>query len=512
MMKISHRIKLILIFMGIMLTVTSCASQGVTSYDIDITMEGGSGKACIISPVTITETAGEITAKLVWSSPNYDYMIVDGVKYDNETPGENSTFTIPVNSLDEPLTVIGDTVAMSTPHEIEYVILWGDQRDSNATDADTGDHTGGGNGAAVNDVTENSDTSEKAANNDALSYEDLEQTGVMDLKYAERFSVTMYGEYKLIHIDEDQDFLLVPEGVPVPSDVPEDITVLQMPLDHSYMVSTSAMDLVSKAGALGSVSMASLEAEDWHVDEVRNAMENGDIVYAGKYKAPDYELIMGRNCDVAIENTMIYHEPAVQEKLEELGIPVMVEMSSYEEHPLGRLEWIRFYGTLFGTEETADPYFDDAIKKAQFIMEQPDTGLDVAFFHVTASGMINVRKPGDYVSKMIEMSGGHYIIKSDDEDNMLSTMNMQMEDFYGAAADADIIIYNSTIGGEISSLDELISRNKLFADFKAVKNGRVYCTSEDFFQKTTGMADFMNDLHNAFTDSSDEFVYLNRVE
>ena len=110
------------------------------------------------------------------------------------------------------------------------------------------------------------------------------------------------------------------------------------------------------------------------------------------------------------------------------------------------------------------------------------------------------------------MSGGHYVITGSDDDNMLSTMNMQMEDFYATAADADIIIYNSTIGGEIASLDELISKNKLFADFKAVKNGRVYCTSEDFFQKTTGMADFMNDLHNAFTGCSDEFVYLNRVE
>ncbi len=489
-----------------MLTVTSCASQGVTSYDVDITMEGGSGKAYIISPVTITESDGTITAKLVWSSPNYDYMIVDGVKYDNETPGESSTFTVPVKRLDEPLTVIGDTVAMSTPHEIEYVIYWGGQKNSDAENADVPDNPAGGKGNAGKNAPE------IAKNSDAPSYDGLEQTGVMDLKYAERFSVEMYGEYKLIHVDEDQDFLLVPDGVPVPADVPDDITVLQMPLDSSYIVSTSAMDLVSKAGALGSVSMSSLEADDWHVDEVRTTMERGDIVYAGKYKAPDYEMIMGQGCDLAVENTMIYHEPAVKEKLEELGIPVVVEMSSYEEHPLGRLEWIRFYGTLFGTEETADSYYDEEISKAQFVMEQPDTGLSVAFFHVTASGMINVRKPGDYISKMIEMSGGHYVITGKDDDNMLSTMNIQMEDFYAAAADADIIIYNSTIGGEIGSLDELISKNKLFAGFKAVKNGRVYCTSEDFFQKTTGMADFMNDLHNAFTGSSDEFVYLNRVE
>ena len=214
---------------------------------------------------------------------------------------------------------------------------------------------------------------------------------------------------------------------------------------------------------------------------------------------------------MAVENTMIYHEPAVREKLEELGIPVMVEMSSYEEHPLGRLEWIRLYGVLFGTEGTADEYFEEQMKKAQFIMEQPDTGLSVAFFHVTADGMINVRKPGDYVSKMIEMSGGRYIIKDKEDDDALSVMNVQMEDFYALARDADVIIYDGTIGGGIRSTDELVSRNALFGDFKAVRRGRVYCTTDDFFQKTTGMADFMNDLHNALTEEDDDFVYLKRV-
>lgn len=497
-MKISKKISRILFIIGIMLTVTSCGSQGVTSYDVDITMEGGSGKAYIESPVTVTESDGELTARLVWSSPNYDYMIVDGVKYDNETPGEASSFTVPVATLEEPLTVIGDTVAMSTPHEIEYVIYWGGRAPAAGQNEEvTASSAGTGTGYP--------------ADPDAVSFAELKQTGTMDLQYAERFSVTGYGDYKLIHIDEAQDYLLVPEGAPVPRDIPEGTGVLKMPLDATYMVSTSAMDLVSRAGALDSVRMSSLEKDEWHVDEIRSAMEDGDIIYAGKYRAPDYELIMGEGCDLAVENTMIFHEPAVKEKLEELGIPVIVEMSSYETHPLGRLEWIRFYGVLFGTEETADRYFEEAVSKAGYVMDQPDTGLDVAFFHVTAAGMINVRKPGDYISKMIEMSGGHYIIKDSEDDSMLSTMNIQMEDFYAAASDADVLIYNSTIGGEIHSLDELVEKNELFASFDAVRSGRVYCTSEDFFQKTTGMADFMNDLHNVLTGNEEDLVYLKAV-
>lgn len=95
-------------------------------YQAELTMEGGTGKAYIQSPVSISIKDGNAEATLVWSSVNYDYMIVNEVKYMNETPGTESTFTIPVNDLNEPLDVIGDTVAMSTPHEIEYTLYFSD--------------------------------------------------------------------------------------------------------------------------------------------------------------------------------------------------------------------------------------------------------------------------------------------------------------------------------------------------------------------------------------------------
>lgn len=93
-------------------------------YTIEHTFEGGSGKAQIQSPVTITVENQVMTAKLVWSSPNYDYMLVAGEKYLPVNTDGNSVFEIPVSNLDEPLDVIGDTVAMSTPHEIEYTITF----------------------------------------------------------------------------------------------------------------------------------------------------------------------------------------------------------------------------------------------------------------------------------------------------------------------------------------------------------------------------------------------------
>lgn len=83
-------------------------------------MEGGSGRASIDSPTNIHIENGNVTATIKWSSPFYDYMIVDGNKYELVNKEGNSMFEIPVDAFDTDITVIADTVAMSVPHEIEY--------------------------------------------------------------------------------------------------------------------------------------------------------------------------------------------------------------------------------------------------------------------------------------------------------------------------------------------------------------------------------------------------------
>ncbi|MCI7790195.1 MAG: iron transporter [Lachnospiraceae bacterium] len=94
------------------------------SYTIDLTFEGGSGKAQILSPATITVSGENVMVTLQWNSPNYDYMMVDGEKYLPINTEGDSVFELPVTAFDEPVAVIGDTVAMSKPHEIEYTITF----------------------------------------------------------------------------------------------------------------------------------------------------------------------------------------------------------------------------------------------------------------------------------------------------------------------------------------------------------------------------------------------------
>lgn len=123
-------------------------------------------------------------------------------------------------------------------------------------------------------------------------------------------------------------------------------------------------------------------------------------------------------------------------------------------------------------------------------------GKTVAFFYVTTSGAVNVRKSGDYIAKAIRMAGGEYVsFDESGEENALSTMTIQMESFYDTALDADVLIYNSTIDGEITSIDELLAKSPLFADFKAVQTGNVWCITKNFYQESLALGDMILDVH-----------------
>lgn len=336
----------------------------------------------------------------------------------------------------------------------------------------------------------------------------------MELTYAEEFSVDYYNDgYALATVADDGRYLIVPEGKEAPDDLAKDIIVLKQPLTNIYLVASAVMDMFVSIDALDSIRFSSQKEDGWYIEAAKQEMEAGNIIYAGKYSAPDYEQILSEGCGLAIENTMIYHTPEVKEKLEELGIPVLVERSSYETHPLGRLEWIKLYGLLFDALDEANAYFDSQVEQITPLLDQANTGKTVAFFSVNSSGAINVRKPGDYITQMITMAGGNYALADvvPEEENALSTMNMQMEDFYNAAQSADILIYNSAIEGEITSIDELLAKNSLFAQFDAVKKGNVYCTGKNFFQESTGMAEFVEDMHNVLGDADADLTYLKKL-
>lgn len=350
----------------------------------------------------------------------------------------------------------------------------------------------------------------------APDFGSMEAERSMELLYAEQFSVDYYeGGYALITIKEGGRFLVVPDGLPVPENLDADIAVIRKPLQNIYLVATSAMDLFCALDGTDAIGLSGTDASGWYVEKAREEMENGNILYAGKYSAPDYELILSKGCDLAIESTMIYHSPEVKEKLESFGIPVLVERSSYETHPLGRTEWLKLYAVLLGKEEQAEELFAEQAEKLEAVSSEENTGKTVAFFYISSNGYVNVRKSSDYVAKMIELAGGKYIFDDlGDTENALSTMNMQMEEFYAKAKDADYLIYNSTIDGELYTLDELFAKSSLLKDFKAVQNGNVYCTGKNLFQETMGLGTMIADIHTMLTSETgvDEFTYMHRLK
>ena len=349
-----------------------------------------------------------------------------------------------------------------------------------------------------------------------VSWNNLNYDHSMELLYAKNFSVDYYeGGYALVTIADGDKYLVVPEDKTIPSGLDDDIIVLKKPINNVYLVATSAMDLFCSLDSLDSIGFTGTNADKWYIQEAKEAVENGEILYAGKYNAPDYELIVSQGCDLAVESTMLYHTPEVKEKLEEFGIPVMVERSSYEPHPLGRMEWIKLYAVLLGKEELAEKLMKEQAEKLNSIEINKNSEKTVAFFYISNSGYVNVRKSGDYISKMIQLAGGNYIFDSlGEEENALSTVNMQMESFYAQAKDADILIYNSTIDGELKNKNDLLKKSPLLKDFKAVQEGNVWCTTKNMFQETMSIGDLILDFNTVIqSDSKDKpFQFLYQLQ
>lgn len=491
------------------------------TYQMEVELLGGSGRASVTSPAKVEIKDGKAVATLEWSSPNYDYMVVDGEKYLPVNTEGNSVFQIPVEAFDQDIAVIADTVAMSTPHEIEYTLNFhAGENGQNAAKADT---TG----------QEDADGAEKGQQTAAVGGNPAKTAAApltydhsMELSYAENFAVDYYeGGYKLLTTRLNGDrILIVPKHQQAPEDAealvspsaegePGKLIVLQEPVKNLYLVASSVMDMFAQLDSMDAISMCGLKEEDWYIPAAKQAMKDGTLLYAGKYSQPDYELLLSQNCSMAIENSMIYHTPEVMEKLDEFGIPTLVEYSSYEEHPLGRVEWVRFFGALLDQEEKADQLFEKQKEALKRVETEESTGKTVAFFYITSNGLVQVRQSTDYIPKMIELAGGKYVFENlGDPDSRRSTVNLQLEDFYDGAQDADFLVYNTTIDRQVQTLEDLLKKCSLLKDFKAVKNHQVWCTTEDMYQQSMSAGNLIEDFHRMLTGDDKETRYLYRLK
>ena len=353
----------------------------------------------------------------------------------------------------------------------------------------------------------------KAKAESSVSFAGLDFTETVPVSFAGQFTIKKTAGYSVINISGEKPVLVVEKDFPLPSGVPANYVVLVKPLLKTYLVSSSAFDFFAKLNILDKVKFSGSKKENMFLPEVRQYMEDGKITYAGKYSAPDFETLYAEGTDISIQNTMIFHKPEIKEKLEQLKIPVIVEKSSYEKNPLGRIEWIKLYGLLYDKEKEAEDFFNARQAEFNSLNKSAGSRNTIAFFYFTSSGSVNVRKPGDYITTAIAMAGGTYFMDAAaDNESVLSTMNMLPEDFYVKAKDADILIYNSTIEGMIEDRELLLQKFPLLKDFKGFKNGRLYCTDKKLFQETTGSVGFMQDLVSVMNHKEENLHYLIKIK
>ncbi len=367
----------------------------------------------------------------------------------------------------------------------------------------------GSDGGQAGQDGNNGDTNDRILQIDGLTYEKS-----VTFDYARCLAIDQYeGGYSLVDVFDDAKYLVVPEGGSVPENLDDSIQIIQLPLQHIYLGATAVMSLFDAIDALDHVSMTALKESGWTVENAAKRMREGKLVYAGKYNTPDYELILAQGCELAIESTMIYHTPDVKEMLEELGVPVLVDRSSYESNPLGRTEWIKLYGVLTGKEEAANAFFEKQKESVAELENYSSTGKVAAFFYLTTDGKVVVRSSTDYVPSMIKMAGGVYAFDGVVDEDGKTSVSMTMESFYEKARDADYIIYNASIDSSVKTIEDLIKKDEVLKEFKAVKNGACYTTGSSMYQRTDVIANMILDFHKVFTgQDTNQLEFLEKMK
>lgn len=517
------------------LMLTGCGRIPDGEYAASVTLTGGSGKAYIESPCSVTVSGKEITADIVWSSSNYDFMTVDGVRYEPVNAEGNSEFVIPI-VLGKEMAVSADTTAMSKPHLIDYtlkfVILENGEEDSfneEAVSAQDEEKPG---------ATESSDSPAKVLDLEETDADmirfiseklDVGYVSTDEMQYATGFKIYRLEDgFKLISVRDGRYYLIIPEGASI-SGLPDfgegivslspigdsdiQLVAIHQPLDSIYLAASAVMCQFDAIGAVDKLSLSGIERDDWYVDSAVDAMDSGVLLYGGKYSAPDYEMMVEKNVDLAVESTMILHTPKVIEKLEKLKIPTFIDWSSYENSIMGRIEWIKVYGLMTGKEPEAEKAF---LKQAE-MMEQIDSlslnGKSVAVFSVNSRHQITTKKGNDYLVKMIEAAGGTYLLPEGlyDEDNK-SQVTISVEAFYDYARDADILIYNGVIEDPPVTLDDLIAMDGTFADYVAVKAGQVYVTTGSMYQLASRSGEIAESIYEVLSGKKEETEHIYKLK
>lgn len=337
----------------------------------------------------------------------------------------------------------------------------------------------------------------------------LTQTESMELLYTDGFSVDCYdGGYQLITMNFDgRQLFTVPEGAEIPTDVPEGATILQLPLSNVVLSTSAGISQVAAIGGLDSVHMVSMKASSCYIEPVVERLNDGRLTTLGDEL--DYEYLVEHNTSLCVFNGEI--DDAVAEKLDGLGIAWFLDHSNRENHPLARVEWTKLYGALLGLDDEAQAVFDENKAIVDALNFDEMSGKTAVAFFINSKGVPQVYNMGDYTCKMIEMAGGTPY-PSDLGVGETGRTKMELEAFLTMCKDADYIIYTAgAMGGTPLTVQDIVDRCELIADFKAVADGNVWTSTPNYFQVADALGNMIGELNQilngAPADTELEYFY-----
>lgn len=346
-------------------------------------------------------------------------------------------------------------------------------------------------------VAEEEEVEEKEVDENGMVHESS-----LDLKYAKSFTVDYFeGGYKIIEDWTGRKTILIPEGKEVP-ELKEEMDIVQMPINSVGAFSTVNVTHLRPLGEIDKVSLVTRDS-GWHIPEITEGLEDGSIVFVGKNSAPDYEKIQEVNPDIIFITTGTSHGgDETTLKLDEMGIKWIGHSSHREEDPRGRLEWVKFAAVLLDKEAEAEEFYDEQVARIDDVVEKAsqipeDEKITVATTFMSGDTFY-ARNAGDYEVKLYEMAGGKYILEDMNPDETGNT-KMSAEEFYAEIEDVDLFIYNTAMGADTKTKEDVLALADYFKDIKAVENNNLWGIKDPYFQSADHVADMIEDLYEIFT-------------
>ena len=293
-----------------------------------------------------------------------------------------------------------------------------------------------------------------------------------------------------------QQMLVVPEGKSAPEGISEDIVIVQQPVTSSKIDSITLAELLCQMGngAADKLSLVSVKKDNIFIDQITQNMDKGITRYAGSAKEPDMDLFKEVNPQVYLCNPGLVKEEAYK-KVQELGITPFVSYIHQEQELLGRIEWVKALGIIYGDMQAAEDFYNS--QKAQL------EGIDRTKAQSRTFAMIclrkkedkaYVRRADDVISKIGEFAGGVNKIADNDKTGW---EEMSIEDFINNYKDTDFIIYLDEHGDKVTNKEELTAISDRLTELKAVESGSFWRTKTDYLQMNR-VGDMAAELNRIF--------------